>query len=180
MDFQAFIPQLVSWGIEWVKSQRDLHRPAARSLTVKEKAGLSQFFDAAPLEVARVDWLHLISDPPFYADIRRIYPQLPLIPFSNMSGITFADTILLASRGVHHDPPAAGLLFHELVHVVQYEIMGIEPFITRYARGYFEHGSVYEGIPLERHAYELQARYERAQATGFSVRAEVLQKRGAY
>ena len=32
------------------------------------------------------------------------------------------------------------LLFHEMVHVVQYEVLGIETFVTRYVHGWFGQG----------------------------------------
>lgn len=180
MDVQELIPQLTVWGIEWGNSQRALHWPSGRSLTDLEKSALDRFFDAATLDSARIKWVPLIPDPFFYSHIRRMYPALPLIPFSNMSGITFNDTILLASRGVYHDPPALGLLFHELVHVVQYEVLGVRTFIDRYVRGYFERGLTYEGIPLESHAFRLQAQYEGAPPARFSVRFEVQQRSGSY
>ena len=89
-----------------------------------------------------------------------------------MAAITFVDTILMSER---RSPPAneqMPLLFHELVHVVQYERLGLDEFVTRYVRGWVANGFQYSGIPLERWAYELDARF-RTGAPAFSVAAEI-------
>lgn len=178
MGIETLIPQIVVDGIRWVRSQRDLHRPDARELTIPEKTAFGGFFDASTLERARLKWVHVLQNPPFYPQLQTL--GLPLIPFASMSGITFDDSVLLASRGVYRDPPNPGLLFHELVHVVQYEVLGIDTFIDRYIRGYFGRGFAYKQIPLEEHAYRLQELFEAAPAAGFSVRAEVAQMRNSY
>lgn len=47
--------------------------------------------------------------------------------------------------------------FHELVHVAQWQRLGVEGFVTRYLQEIQRHG--YESMPLERMAYDLDARY---------------------
>lgn len=83
-----------------------------------------------------------------------------------MAAITFVDTV------VSHGPFRDGLLFHELVHVVQYEKLGLAEFAAEYVRGFLSGGS-YEAISLEINAYELDARFAAEPATAFSVEAEV-------
>ena len=78
-----------------------------------------------------------------------------------MAAITYVDTIV--SQGTYD----TRTLFHELVHVVQYENLGLTEFAARYARGFLTGGS-YEGIPLERSAYELDARFATSPARPFS------------
>jgi hypothetical protein len=97
-----------------------------------------------------------------------------------MSGVTYIDTIFLSEKSGLEDPPPLPLLFHELTHVVQYKVLGLERFLKRYVEGYFEHGQVYEAIPLEAHAYELQRRYESGPTNGFSVGAYVQRMLEAY
>ena len=95
-----------------------------------------------------------------------------------MEGITFVDTILV-SQGHHpYDPPSPTLLFHELVHVVQYALLGRDALVERYVRGWAENGQKYFRIPLERDAYALQARYEALPQQGFSVQTEVRRQLG--
>ena len=85
---------------------------------------------------------------------------------SAMAAITFSDTV------VSHVPLDNDLLFHELVHVEQYHQLGIGIFADLYVRGFLIGGG-YDGIPLERNAYLLGARYEQDRAGSFSVTEDV-------
>lgn len=73
---------------------------------------------------------------------------------------------------VSHEQFYDRLLFHELVHVVQYEKLGLTGFAAKYVTGFLTGGSS-EAIPLERNAYELDARFAAAPASVFSVENEV-------
>ena len=50
------------------------------------------------------------------------------------------------------------LHFHELVHVVQWDVLGPRNFLLLYATGLSEH--VYRECPLEAMAYEHQRRFD--------------------
>jgi hypothetical protein len=65
----------------------------------------------------------------------------------------------------------ASLLFHELVHVVQYRLLGVSAFANLYVRGFLRGGSDHD-IPLECCAFELEHRFVTGN-TAFSVEAEV-------
>lgn len=86
--------------------------------------------------------------------------------FSLMAAITFVDTV------VSQEAFTDRLLFHELVHVIQYEKLGLQQFAAKYVTGFLGGGS-YDGIPLEMNAYELEARFAGAPAKAFSVEDEV-------
>jgi hypothetical protein len=83
-----------------------------------------------------------------------------------MEATTFSDTVV--SRGPFTD----GLLFHELVHVEQYRQLGVPRFAELYVSGFLSGGG-YEGIPLEKNAYDLDGRYKAAPESYFSVGADV-------
>jgi len=83
-----------------------------------------------------------------------------------MAGITFQDVV------VHVEPLTAALLFHELVHAVQYKHPGVEGFAERYVRGFLTGGS-YEKIPLEKQAYSLEDKFVRSPSIVFSVDDDV-------
>lgn len=52
------------------------------------------------------------------------------------------------------------MLFHELVHVAQYKILGVTRFCMSYTEQWVtERGNPFS-MPLERDAYALQNRYE--------------------
>jgi hypothetical protein len=94
---------------------------------------------------------------------------LQVIDFTQSGGITFVDTILISIQQAPQDSPPLWLVFHELVHVVQYDAVGVDEFVSRYVRGRSAHGQEYSSIPIERQAYESQARYEANPSAGFSV-----------
>jgi hypothetical protein len=73
---------------------------------------------------------------------------------------------------ISHELLTDRLLFHELVHVVQYEKLGVPEFARKYVMGFLRGGS-YKAIPLEMNAYELGARFAAAPTKTFSVEAEV-------
>jgi hypothetical protein len=86
--------------------------------------------------------------------------------FSDMAAITFVDVI------VSHEEFTHDLLFHELVHVVQYAQLGVKEFAARYVNGFIQSGS-YEEIPLEKNAYSLEERFSADTNQIFSVADEV-------
>ena len=86
-----------------------------------------------------------------------------------MAGITFEDVV------VHVEPLETSVLFHELVHAVQYKHLGIHRFAERYVRGFLTGGS-YEEIPLEQQAYQLEDKFVRDPSARFSVEADVIQR----
>ena len=65
------------------------------------------------------------------------------------------------------------VIHHELVHAVQYEILGPEKFVELYIMGWVNQGFNYAAIPLEMDAYELQNRYEADPTQPFQVKDEV-------
>jgi hypothetical protein len=172
VDFGSLVPHFLSLGPAWVRDQRAQHRPAGRVLTLQERKFLSPFFEEAILAKARITRVPVITNPPFYAPLLAAGLPIPL-DFTQTSGITFDDTILLSE--LHSVPPAAQLplLFHELVHVVQFAISGVEGFVSEYVNGWAENGYEYERIPLETQAYGLGARFSDHPTSHFSVQAEV-------
>lgn len=177
MDRTALVDFLIRNGQAWVQSQRDIHRPTARPLSAEEKTDFAGFFDTQTLESARVKKVPMIENPEFYGQLAAMQVSVPL-DFTMMSGITFDDTILVSVTQTSGDAPSAPLLFHELIHVVQYETLGLEAFVKEYIQGWAQNGFRYVAIPLERHAYELQHRYESHPRQAFTVREEVRHRLG--
>ena len=129
------------------------------------------FFPEPSLDLTRLVVLtgQRVNNPPFYGELVKMGFEPAALPdFALMAAITFVDTV------VSHEPFTDRLLFHELVHVVQYAKLGIEDFAAKYVRGFLGGGS-YEAIPLEMKAYELDARFAAAPARPFSVESEVQQ-----
>lgn len=171
------LPILSNEEIEWViqqvgayiGEQRQTYRRRAVPLGLNQIASMRPFFPVTALNSARVVALagEQVGNPPFYGQLVGMGIAADSLPdFAAMAAITFVDTV------VSHGPYDDRLLFHELVHVVQYEKLGLAEFAGKYVRGFLSGGS-YEAIPLEMNAYELDARFATAPARVFSVNAEV-------
>jgi hypothetical protein len=171
------LPKLSHAQIAWVAqqvaayigNQREFYFGRAVPLDSVQRKTFQPFFPGSILDSARLIVLthERVGNPPFYGDLVRMgFAGNPLPDFIHMTAITFVDTV------VSHEPFTERLLFHELVHVVQYEKLGLPEFSTRYVRGFLSGGS-YEAIPLEMNAYELDARFAAGPTKSFSVEAEV-------
>jgi hypothetical protein len=151
----------------YISEQRAFFQSKASPIPVDDKAALQPFFPADLLEQVKVVRAR-VGDPPFYAQLHSLgIRNMPA--FSDLAGITFVDIV------VHAAPLTPALLFHELVHVVQYRYLGVAGFADFYVRGFLSGGS-YEEIPLEKQAYELEARFAGNSAT-FSVDEDVQRRR---
>jgi len=171
MDPHAMLPWLIEEGTRWVQSERDAHRPHARPLGDREVDALEPFFGPTILNLASIRFVGRIHNPPFYPML--VQNEIPVIDFAQGRGITFIDTIVISQDHMPSGPVPLSLVFHELVHVVQYDLVGVDEFVSRYVGGWFAHGQEYSLIPIERQAYELQARYEANPVIGFPVGAHV-------
>jgi hypothetical protein len=156
---------LISQAISWVRRQQKKFRPSALPINETEKEIMKPFFGSEVLSCARFIIVPRIENPEFYKSIGKV----PL-DFSQMWGITFIDTICVVTSRM-----SAPLLFHELVHVCQYQLLGADQFIRRYVLGWANGGFEYRNIPLEKQAYRLQGLYDSI-GKSFSVEDIVCQE----
>jgi len=149
----------------YIKIQRDRLTQLATPLPEATKLRLRQYFtdfDLDRVRVVQADPLP-IPDPPLYAILRWLRLDIP--GPSSVAAITF--DYLIAAR----EEMGLPLLFHELVHVVQYRLLGVKAFSRLYVNGFFAGGG-YHGIPLERCASEMELRFLIGKEP-FDVEAEV-------
>jgi hypothetical protein len=149
----------------YILDHRDRLAPASLPLTDAAKSGVQGYFSEADLDRVRVviaDPLP-IADPPLASFARRVGLDFPSVALTE--AITF-DHIIACRKAV-----TPSLLVHELVHVVQYRLLGVATFAHRYVHGFLSSGS-YHDIPLERCAFELEQRFI-AGGPVFNVEAEV-------
>src|SRR5665213_2742302 len=161
------IVQISSFVSQYITAQRDKLQGRCVPLTREQRVAMDGFFSSHLLDGVRVIKLDgfRVANPSFYPMLVEMgFTNLP--DFSQMAAITFSDVV------VSHVPFTNGLLFHELVHVEQYRQLGIPQFSNLYVRGFLTGGG-YEGIPLERNAYGLGARFEANPRQRFSVADEV-------
>lgn len=161
------IQQLVQFftvnGTSWVKDQRARYRPSAIPLDDNTRRSLQPFFSAATLDSVRVLRVPEVENPGFYAAFVQAGQPLPL-DFRQMAGITFGDVVLVSTAHAVPGESPVSLMFHELVHVVQYSNLGIDEFIRRYVIGWAAAGFDYYQIPLEQDAYTLQNAFDQGVA----------------
>jgi hypothetical protein len=158
------VTQLTDWVSSYIADQRSQFYKKAKPIAPEIVNNLQPFFPNDILSTVRVA-RGRASEPPFYSTLRLLgIRNAP--PFSDMAGITFEDVV------VHVEPLTTALLFHELVHAVQYKHLGLHGFAERYVRGFLTGGS-YEEIPLERQAYSLEDRFVRDPSIVFCVEDDV-------
>ena len=176
VNIEPIVAALAPEAEAWIVAQRELHRPRAGDLPASVVDVVSSYFVEATILRARYLVVDALTNPPFYKELRRAAPMMPLIDFATMAGITFDDTVLISRR--NDGAELSTLLFHELIHVVQYSMLGIPNFAHRYVRGWARGGMQYANIALERDAYELQGRFERG-GQPFSVEEAVTRQLAA-
>ena len=167
MPESAYLPLLITHGTDWVKQLRELHRLQSQTLSEGTRGILAPFFESRILDSARFRLINEIPNPQFYS---LLPPGTPIpIDFRLMAGLTVGDTVLLAQSRINTNESIVSLLFHELVHVVQYDLLGVDEFITQYVNGWAACGMQYDKIPMEQEAYSLQAKFADGASGEFSV-----------
>jgi len=157
---------LLAWPVAWyIRFQRNRLSVNATALSADSKARLRPYFAATDLDRVRVFETDRLPLPalPFRRTARRI--GLDFLDPAQIAAITF-DHVIAAQQ-----PLCPRLLFHELVHVVQFRLLGVTGFARLYTRGFLSGGS-YLGIPLERFARDLESRFDTDPAP-FDVASEV-------
>ena len=166
---QAEIAGLVAEAVAWMQQQRDKYYPLSDPLSVHVKQQLRPFFSAEILERLRIRYVaetgETIPYPPFYERVRaggaRVVPDA-----AHMTAIPFVDVALFNRE------PTPRTVFHTLVHVTQFTVLGLE----RVMKGYFQalnESGLWMVVPYEEQAYQMDARFTKDPGDVFSVEAEV-------
>jgi hypothetical protein len=148
-EFEAAFPKVMDWIHRTLSAHASRVRPVA-SATFKR---LPLYFSQAQLATAK----YVIVD------------QIPLPPLSSMGltrfrefergavdGITYLDRYFLTRARAGDE----SLHFHEMIHIVQWRLLGAEFFVAMYASGLEKFG--YRESPLEKMAYEAERQFERS------------------
>ncbi len=144
-------------GNLWIRAQIRRHWRASRPLRPGERVHLEAYFDEELLSDVRIREVRSVSRPWFIRPLALFGLKLDM-DFRSAAGITFGDLVLVSELGRGRTLPAA-LLFHELIHVLQYRALGIGGFALKYVDGWLSHGREYLRIPLEVEAYALEDRF---------------------
>src|SRR5438552_3775759 len=156
-EFRTVYPLIV----EWIQKTLAKHSPAAQLVASLGFSRLPHYYDETTLVSAKVVSVSRVPVPPLSAmglDRFRDFERI------DMAGITYLDTYFVQADHVRVE----SLHFHELVHVIQWWLLGPEKFLAFYADGLERFG--YRNSPLEVIAYNLQDRFEH-EAQPFKVEA---------
>ena len=156
-EFRAAYPLIAGW----IQNTLAQHATAAKPVASLGFSRLSQYYDAELLASSRAVVVAKVPIPPLSA--------MGLSRFSDFErmdagGITYLNTYFVRADHARDE----SLHFHELVHVIQWRMLGSERFLRTYADGLERLG--YRNSPLEEMAYSLQHRFERERQP-FSVQA---------
>lgn len=147
----------------WVRSRRRQYRAVGRALNADEHAALAPYFHAELLARVRVAEVDRIEDSFLVRWLRGAgWAGVPG-GLEWVFGMAFVDVVALRAAAAHREQRRMPLLFHELVHIAQYQRRGTYVFLFRYLRGWLVHGRVYMAIPMEQEAYSLQDRFTRGE-----------------
>ena len=156
-EFRTVYPLIA----EWIQKTLAEHASAAVTVASLGFSRLPHYYDETTLVSAKVVSVSRVPVPPLSAmglDRFRDFERM------DMAGITYLDTYFVRAEHIHIE----SLHFHELVHVIQWWLLGPEKFLAFYADGLERFG--YRNSPLEIMAYNLQDRFER-ESQPFSVEA---------
>jgi hypothetical protein len=131
----------------WMQRLLDEHAAEARSVASLKFSRLPLYFSAEVLGTAKVIYVPQPPAPPLSQ-----WGINEFLEFEKMecAGITYLDTFFsrneMRGNEAHH--------LHELVHVIQWRVLGPRGFLMAYAEGLSQSG--YHGCPLEVMAYALE------------------------
>jgi hypothetical protein len=153
--------------IENARKREETYLPRGISLSPMQKHNVRGFFPERVLDTVKVLQLEdeRIPNPPFQERARKRGYRL-MLDFAHMAEITHPRLVIFQEKMTPR------LLFHSLVHVVQYEMLGRERYLELYVRAFVETGS-YTTVPMEMQAFNMDERFTEDPTNIFSVEAEV-------
>jgi hypothetical protein len=152
-----------------MQQQRDKYYPVGDPLSEPVKTKLRPFFPEKILDRLRIKPVSATGEsipyPPFYERVRaggaRVVPDA-----AHMTAMPFVDVALFNRE------PTLRTIFHTLVHVTQFTVVGLEKVMKGYFQTLNESG-LWMVVPYEEQAYSMDARYTKDPADIFSVEEEI-------
>jgi hypothetical protein len=141
--------------------------PQSVPMTAQWRVTVAPYFASHLLDTIRTVILAgaRIPNPGFYSEAKALgFERFP--EFRHMASFTYIDVIVFHERIVPRQ------LFHGLVHATQINALGLEQYVELYVRGFVKTG-LWLSIPLEEHAFKLEARFAAPKPEIFSVDDEV-------
>lgn len=134
----------------WIDQTLQSHANAATAVSSSAYTRLRDYYPDTLLDRARVVVVPRVPFPPLS---QLGIPEFRAMETMPLAGVTYKNTFFVTTGQQRES-----LYFHELVHVVQWDRLGVDNFLLVYAIGLFQHG--YQQSPLEQMAYQLQADFD--------------------
>ena len=135
----------------WIENVLEENREKAIPIIKLPFPRLQKVFPSGLLEKAKAVVVN--GKVPFPPLGRMGLPEFAQMENMSMAGMTYKDTFF-----VNHLHQTESLHFHELIHVVQWERLGVDNFLLAYGAGLMQFG--YQNSPLEQMAYSLQEGFD--------------------
>jgi hypothetical protein len=150
-EFRIAYPKVQAW----IQKTLAAYEKEAQPIASMHFARLPLYFDFDLLETVKFILIDQVPMPPLSAmglDRFAAFEQ------GNFNGVTYLDRYFIKRTVVIEE----ALHFHELIHVIQWRLLGPEGFLWAYANGLDEFG--YGNSPLEKMAYDAEASFKRSSA----------------
>ena len=161
-EFDAKYPLILGW----IQNTLAEYAQRAQSVAALGFNRLPQYFNPNVLASAKVVYVPAVPALPLSA---LGLPEFSDFENMNPAGITYLDTFFSREEMRGNEPHH----FHELVHVIQWKVLGPKMFVAAYADGLERIG--YRHSPLEVMAYTLESIFRNTTA-GFDVATVVRQQ----
>ena len=148
-EFQAVYPHFMAWVVDVLNA----HAGRAQPVAAKGFARLPLYFSRQRLASAKFVVVDRVPMPPLTA---LGLSQFAEFEHADNSGVTYLDTYFVKRNRADDE----GLHFHELIHVIQWNLLGPERFLGTYAAGLEKFG--YRNSPLEAMAFEAEESFASA------------------
>jgi hypothetical protein len=163
-EFRIAYPKVQAW----IQKTLAAYEKDAQPIASMHFARLPLYFDYDLLETVKFIPINQVPMPPLSAmglDRFAAFEQ------GNFHGVTYLDRYFIKRTVVTEE----ALHFHELIHVIQWRLLGPEGFLAAYANGLDEFG--YENSPLEKMAYDAEALFKQSSAI-FDAKKFVMKRLG--
>jgi hypothetical protein len=147
-EFEFAFPKVM----DWIQQTLAAHDKVAQPVGSKNFKRLNLYFSAGQIAAAKFVVVDRLPIPPLSSIGLSRFKEFER---GEYDGITYLDTFFLRRTGADNE----SLHFHEMIHVVQWRVLGAEFFLAMYAGGLEQFG--YRNSPLEKMAYDAQAAFDR-------------------
>jgi hypothetical protein len=149
----------------YMREQRARFLLLSEPLPEEHVALLQPFFSPTLLRKIRI--VQLANKGLSRVDVHpQTYGYQRLLDFTHMATVTFDDVVVV------NETLSTRLLFHALVHAVQFQLLGLQRYTELFVRAFVTRRWRFK-VPLEAHAFELEARFAADRHARFLVEDEV-------